>query len=247
VKSLSALLSISFMLITGIAFGGDAVYYVQDSGTVYVVSDRALTDDAAIRKGQDDCEQAGNNRRHCILLASRNGNSFVAVSRTLFDNGGRFWMFTAGRGGDKGSAEKMAMANCEDIRTDSPGNTRYYDACEVVSVYQPKADAVKATVRGFFGSVAVNNSTGAYGVVTNSISTEEADRSAIKACGEGCSLVVSFGTGECVQVSNSGDNRTFGFGVASTQLEAKRLAFKECYARGGTHCYSRAWGCNRKE
>jgi hypothetical protein len=90
-----------------------------------------------------------------------------------------------------------------------------------------------------YGAIAVDENRPAAVIVTNFISQQQADDSAVSRCGGGdCAVVWRFsGKGSCAALA-SGGGRGFVWGTANggTQAEAEANAVAACSAKGGVNC-----------
>ena len=69
---------------------------------------------------------------------------------------------------------------------------------------------------------------------------------ALRECGAGCSVVLTFGRCAAYAADQDDDSRAVGWAEAyASAADARRRALAECRSRGGgSGCIVRAWGCN---
>ena len=68
---------------------------------------------------------------------------------------------------------------------------------------------------------------------------------ALSECGKGCNIVKSFTSGCGAYAADQAYGGTaYGWGNASSEVEAKNLAMHYCRQYGGTECIIRVWACN---
>ena len=76
--------------------------------------------------------------------------------------------------------------------------------------------------------------------------TVEAARAvALRECGAGCSIVLSFARCAVFAADQDAESTAYGWGESYASAEdARERALAECGSRGGPGCLVRAWGCN---
>ena len=68
---------------------------------------------------------------------------------------------------------------------------------------------------------------------------------ALRECGAGCSVVLTFGRCGAYAADQDADSTAAGWAESYASAEsARQTALAECRARGGPGCVIRAWGCN---
>lgn len=99
-----------------------------------------------------------------------------------------------------------------------------------------------------WGSLAIDSNQGrAYGFSYDYPTAQEADARALKECGLGCRIVKNFATGCGAYAADQAKGGTaFGWGIGTTENEAKDIALSYCRQYGGTNCIVRVWSCNSK-
>lgn len=74
----------------------------------------------------------------------------------------------------------------------------------------------------------------------------KANARALKECGQGCSVVLTFKNQCATFVADQAAGSTaYGWAKASTRSHALAKANNECIQRGGTSCLERIWGCDK--
>jgi len=105
---------------------------------------------------------------------------------------------------------------------------------------------VSAAAGSLAGAFAVNpDRPGQYGFTFNRDSPRQAERLALRNCGDGCEIVKVF-VGGCgaYAIDTAQDNIVLGFGAAPRRSQAKAVALKNCQALGGSACADGNSGCN---
>ena len=76
--------------------------------------------------------------------------------------------------------------------------------------------------------------------------TEAAAQSAaLRECGAGCSLVLTFGRCGAYAADQEADSTAVGWAESyASANDARQAALAECRSRGGSGCAVRVWGCN---
>jgi hypothetical protein len=73
----------------------------------------------------------------------------------------------------------------------------------------------------------------------------DADQRALVECGQSCRIVKNFSTGcGAYSADQSYGGTAYGWGVATTEKQAKDIALGYCKDEGGTECIIRVWTCN---
>jgi hypothetical protein len=97
-----------------------------------------------------------------------------------------------------------------------------------------------------WGSLAIDSNQGrAYGLSYDYPNPQEADARALKECGTGCHVVKNFATGCGAYATDQARGGTAsGWGIASSEKEAKDIALNYCRQYRGINCMIRVWSCN---
>ena len=72
--------------------------------------------------------------------------------------------------------------------------------------------------------------------------TSAASAHALKECGAGCKVIVTFETG-CAAMSLDRDSSAVGAARGANRATAENYALGFCRKYGGTSCYIRTWTC----
>jgi len=94
-----------------------------------------------------------------------------------------------------------------------------------------------------YGSIAINQNTGAGGIATNYSSQSSANSNALKQCGSSCNTVLEFGSYMCGALARA-DNLAFGWASNSKKSSAESSAMSQCTSRNGIHCQIVLSNCN---
>jgi hypothetical protein len=94
-----------------------------------------------------------------------------------------------------------------------------------------------------YGSIAINQNTGAGGIATNYGSQSSANSNALKQCGSSCNTVLEFGSYMCGALARS-DNLAFGWASDSRKSSAESNAVNACSSRNGIRCQIVLSNCN---
>ena len=96
------------------------------------------------------------------------------------------------------------------------------------------------------GALAVDESRGdQYGWAVDYETTAAAREAALRECGPGCSVVLSFDRCGAYAADQAADSTAVGWAESYASANGARLAaLTECSSRGGSGCVVRAWGCN---
>ena len=105
---------------------------------------------------------------------------------------------------------------------------------------------VGASAQAPVGVLAIDERAGdRWGWVMNYGSVEAARAAALRECGDGCSVVLTFARCGAYAVDQSADSTAYGWGEAYTSADgARERALIDCATRDGSECLVRAWGCN---
>jgi Domain of unknown function (DUF4189) len=96
---------------------------------------------------------------------------------------------------------------------------------------------------GIYGSIAYNESTGAYGWSRNYKTQDEADDRAMEECGRRCKVVMQFWGEYCGALAKS-PNGAWGTASGATDREARRKTLDTCRSYRGTNCAILVSRCN---
>ena len=97
------------------------------------------------------------------------------------------------------------------------------------------------------GALAIDERQGdQYGWAVDYETTGSAQAAALRECGSGCSVVLTFARCAAYAADQAADSTAFGWAESySSSSAAQRAAVGECSSRGGgSGCMVRAWGCN---
>jgi hypothetical protein len=96
------------------------------------------------------------------------------------------------------------------------------------------------------GALAIDsNQGGAYGWAEGYANTNQAEQRALRECGGGCQIVLTYNNGcGAYAADQAGGSSASGWGTASSDGAAQSRALSECQSRGGRSCVVRAWSCN---
>ncbi len=87
-----------------------------------------------------------------------------------------------------------------------------------------------------YGSVAINQITGASGMTANYQSQRDANNKAKDLCGTSCITVLEFGSYKCGALARAQSTPTFGWASNSKSSDSKTNALNQCQANGGISC-----------
>lgn len=98
------------------------------------------------------------------------------------------------------------------------------------------------------GALAIDGNQGrAYGASYNHPSMAAAREAALRECGRGCYIVREFSSGCAAYAADqSAGSTVYGWGTATTGVNAQNIAMDYCRRQGGSRCVVRAWGCNSR-
>ncbi len=94
-----------------------------------------------------------------------------------------------------------------------------------------------------YGSIAINQNTGAGGITTSYSGQSIANSNALKQCGNSCITVLEFGSYMCGALARS-DNMVFGWASDSKKSNAESSAINGCISRNGIRCQIALSNCN---
>ena len=106
---------------------------------------------------------------------------------------------------------------------------------------------VPAIAQPRMGALAIDAQQGdQYGWAVDYETTTAARAAALRACGAGCSVVLTFGRCAAYAADQDADSTAVGWAEAyASGSAAQQAALSECRSRGGgSGCIVRAWGCN---
>ena len=117
---------------------------------------------------------------------------------------------------------------------------RWLVACGIVSTVVP------AGAQAPVGALAVDERQGdQFGWAVNYSTTEAAHEAALRECGLGCSVVLTFERCAAYAADQVTNSTATGWSESlETGAAARQRALQECRSRGGSGCIVRAWGCN---
>ncbi len=97
------------------------------------------------------------------------------------------------------------------------------------------------------GALAIDeNKGGRYGWAVNYPTSQAAGTHALRQCGRGCSVVLTFSRGcGAYAADQSRGSSYYGWAQARDGSSARHRASRECQRRGGRQCTIRVWGCTR--
>ena len=96
------------------------------------------------------------------------------------------------------------------------------------------------------GALAIDERQGdRYGWAVDYETTAAAQDAALRECGAGCSVVLTFGRCGAFAADQDAESTAVGWAESYASAEgARQTALAECHSRGGSGCVVRAWGCN---
>ena len=96
------------------------------------------------------------------------------------------------------------------------------------------------------GALAVDERQGdQYGWAVDYETAAAAQAAALRECGGGCRVVLTFNRCAAYAVDQDADNTAVGWAESfASSSSAQQAALSECNSRGGTGCIVRVWGCN---
>ena len=106
--------------------------------------------------------------------------------------------------------------------------------------------ALAAAAQTPVGALAIDESQGdQYGWAVDYETSEATREAALRECGPGCSIVLTFGRCGAYAADRDGDSMAVGWAESYASANgAREAALTECRSRGGSGCLVRAWGCN---
>ena len=96
------------------------------------------------------------------------------------------------------------------------------------------------------GALAIDERQGdQYGWAVDYATAGTAQAAALRECGGGCSVVLTFARCAAYAADQDSDSTAVGWAESySSSAEAQQAALGECSSRGGSGCIVRVWGCN---
>ena len=106
--------------------------------------------------------------------------------------------------------------------------------------------ALSVTAQPRVGALAIDERQGdQYGWAVDYETASSAQSAALRECGPGCSVVLTFRRCAAYAADQDGDSTAVGWAESFASADgARRTALGECGSRGGSGCIVRAWGCN---
>jgi len=97
-----------------------------------------------------------------------------------------------------------------------------------------------------YASLAIDSDQGSrWGFSFDYDNAYEADQRALAECGQGCRIVKNFATGCGAYAADQTYGGTaYGWGLATSEAQAKNIALDQCQYYGGDKCVIRVWACN---
>ena len=96
----------------------------------------------------------------------------------------------------------------------------------------------------YYGSIAINQNTGAAGIASNYESKKSANDAAVEQCGNGCVVALEIGAGLCGALARSSTGPTFGWASDKKLSNAKSNAIGNCTNNNGVSCSVVLDACN---
>lgn len=94
----------------------------------------------------------------------------------------------------------------------------------------------------YYGSIALNQVSGAAGISSNYTSQSSANSNALRTCGSGCITVLEFGNNQCGALARS--SLSFGWASNTNQGKAEGNAISQCIVNNGKNCAVLLSQCN---
>ena len=106
--------------------------------------------------------------------------------------------------------------------------------------------AVWAGAQPPMGALAIDERQGdEWGWAVDYETAAAARRTALRECGPGCSVVLTFGRCAAYAADQDADSSAVGWAESYASADgARRAALTACGSRGGSRCIVRVWGCN---
>ena len=100
-----------------------------------------------------------------------------------------------------------------------------------------------AIIQPLYGSIAINQNTGAGGITAKYSSQSSANNKALEQCGFSCTTVLEYGSNQCGALAR-GDNLVFGWASHTKKSTAESDAINQCVSRSGKNCQIILSECN---
>ena len=116
-----------------------------------------------------------------------------------------------------------------------------------LAVFASLCTAIPAAAQGSVGALAVDDRQGdQWGWAVDYETAAAAQARALRECGSGCSVVLTFGRCAAYAADQDAGSTAVGWAEAdASAYAARQAALSECRSRGGgSGCIVRAWGCN---
>ena len=105
--------------------------------------------------------------------------------------------------------------------------------------------AVESNAQPRVGALAIERQGDQYGWAVDYETGAAARGAALRECGAGCSVVLTFGRCGAYAADQDADSTAVGWAESHDSADgARQAALAECRFRGGSGCVVRAWGCN---
>lgn len=95
----------------------------------------------------------------------------------------------------------------------------------------------------YYGAIAVNPATRAASITANHTSQQDANAQALILCEGSCTIVATYGPGQCGAVAR-GTDFAMGWAVAGSKEEANASALAKCRLAQGVACEVKLQYCN---
>ena len=106
--------------------------------------------------------------------------------------------------------------------------------------------ASAAAAQSLVGALAIDDRRGdGWGWAVDYETAAAAQSAALRECGAGCSLVLTFSRCGAYAAAQEADSTAVGWAESyASASDARQAALAECRSRGGSGCAVRVWGCN---
>ena len=106
--------------------------------------------------------------------------------------------------------------------------------------------ASSSAAQSLVGALAIDERRGdGWGWAVDYETAAAAQAAALRECGAGCSLVLTFGRCGAYAADQEADSTAVGWAESyASASDARQAALAECRSRGGSGCAVRVWGCN---
>jgi len=105
--------------------------------------------------------------------------------------------------------------------------------------------AARPAVAAEYGAVAYGEESGRRGVAWGWDTQKDAEKAAMKDCGDGCKIVVRFGPKMCVAIATPEKGKGIGISSRPNETDAKNAALADCKKRNPEGCVVQDSRCNR--